>query len=251
MKKLFFIGAALAVSFATPVMAADMPVKAPPLIVAPVPNWSGCYVGAHVGYGWARKENSDDPSSNWFLGQPLTVYADGFIGGGQVGCNYQWTSDFVIGIEGEFSGTGIRGSTRPTVGFLTSLTAHAQTNSISTVTGRLGYSWSRALLYVKGGGAWAHDEYSGDWAFAPFSGTVSASETRTGWTLGVGFEHALDSNWSARIEYDYYNFGTRAVSFPVGPPVVGTYYVGDIHQEVSAIKLGVNYRFGGPLVARY
>jgi outer membrane immunogenic protein len=252
MKRQLIMGAVVAAYFATPAKAADLKVlKAAPKIV-PVATWTGCYVGAHIGYGWSRKENSDNPSSNWFLGQPATVDADGLIGGGQIGCDYQLNPAFVVGVEVDYVGAGLRGSTSPPVPFLTSLTVHARTDSIGTVTGRLGYSFSGfTLLYVKGGGAWAHNKYSADWALAPFGGTITASETRSGWTLGVGLEHIFAPNWSARIEYDYYNFGTRAVTFPVGAPAVGTYYIGDIHHDVSAVKLGVNYRFGGPIVARY
>jgi outer membrane immunogenic protein len=245
--------AAVSFSFAATgvAVAADMPIKA----AAPPFSWSGCYLGAHVGYGWGRTDNRDDPSSSVFLGSPLTVYTDGFLGGGQVGCNYQWTPDLVIGLEGDISGAGIDGSTNVVATVIVpndlGVVAHAKTDMIATATARLGYAMGHSLLYAKGGAAWAHDKYGGDWSYTgpggPLSGSVHASQTRTGFTFGVGFEHALANNWSLKLEYNYYNFGTRAASMPItGTPLPGSpAYVGDIHPEINAVMLGLNYRFGG------
>jgi len=229
------------IGFASIATAADMPVKARPM--APVGyNWTGCYIGAHVGYGWGHATNTDDPSSNWFLGQAVDVNGNGLLGGGQIGCDYQFTSNFVIGIQGDLAAAGISGSTLVNAAPIT-VNAHAKTDWLGTVTGRLGYSFDSNLLYVKGGVAFAHDKYSGDWSAFGFSGTASGTDTRTGWLLGFGLEHAFDKNWSANIEYNYTGFGTHAVSFPVPPPGFGT-YIGDISQRIQTVKLGINYRFG-------
>jgi outer membrane immunogenic protein len=112
------------------------------------------------------------------------------------------------------------------------------------------------LLYGKGGVAWAGDKYS---AFDAISGlTFAASETRTGWTAGVGVEWAFWTNWSAFLEYDFYGFGHRNVSFTCTDStgaLCGLETV-TIKQDINAVKFGINYRFNwgkgpGPVVARY
>jgi outer membrane immunogenic protein len=241
-------GVACTIASAQFASAADLPVKAP-IYKAPavIPfSWTGCYLGAHIGYGWGQKHDTDNLASDWFLGQPVDVDTDGVLGGGQVGCNYQFTSNFVIGIEGTLSAAGLDGSTTVTSPPV-SVVAHVKTDWLATLAARLGYSFDRSLLYVKGGAAWAHDKYSGDWTFGVvgvngISGSVSATETRTGWLIGVGWEYAFTNNWSAKVEYDYMNFGTKAVSFPVSPPGFGT-YIGDIEQKIQTITVGINYRF--------
>ena len=102
-------------------------------------------------------------------------------------------------------------------------------------------SFDRSLIYAKGGAAWAEDKYSGVWTVLGFTGAVSAKETRTGWTVGGGWEYALWKSLSAKIEYNYLDFGTDRVSFPAG--AFGT-YVGDIDETIHVIKVGLNYRFG-------
>jgi opacity protein-like surface antigen len=123
------------------------------------------------------------------------------------------------------------------------------------VTGRVGWAWDRWLIYAKGGAAWAGDKYSADIPIFPEH--LEASETRTGWTVGGGVEWAFWDNWSAKLEYDFYDFGTRGVTF-IGtfagvPEVVSGI---DIKQTINAVKFGINYRFDwgkgkAPVVARY
>jgi outer membrane immunogenic protein len=165
----------------------------------------------------------------------------GFLGGGQVGCNLQFGSNWVIGIEGDGSGSDIRGDITQTVLGITG-TAHAQTDWIASATGRLGWAWDRWLLYAKGGAAWAGDKYS---AFIPvFNEQLEASETRTGWTVGGGIEWAFWSNWSAKAEYDYYDFGTRTLTLTgtfAGAPIQVSGV--NVRQRISVGKFGINYRF--------
>lgn len=223
-------------------VAADLPIKSPARTLPIAFNWTGCYLGAHVGYGWGRKHIADNANSDWFVGAPIDVDTDGFLGGGQIGCNYQVSPNFVIGIEGDGSGADISGSADVTSGGFFA-TARVKTNWLATLTGRVGVSFDRSLLYAKGGVAWAGDKYEGDWSVFGLSGTVSASETRTGWTIGAGWEYAFSNNWSAKVEYSYMDFGTETVNFPVPPPGTGT-YIGDIDQTIHAVKVGINYRFG-------
>jgi outer membrane immunogenic protein len=238
---------ALALISARPGLAADlgtrMPVKAP--VAAPLPafSWTGCYLGGHVGWGWGRKTFADTPNSDlvgFFTGgaqQSQDVDTDGFLGGGQVGCDYQFTSNWVIGVEGNFSWADISGSA--TVPFdLGDTSFDAKTDWLASVTGRLGYAWDRWLLYAKGGPAWAHDKYN----INTYLGTWAASETRSGWTVGGGLEWAFANNWSAKLEYQYYDFGSRDLNF-FNPGFSSE--VENVKQQIQTVKLGLNFRFGG------
>ena len=259
MKKLLLATVALsALAISAPSFAADLraPVlKAPPPAAAPAPwSWTGCYVGGHVGGTWGTKEAFDP-----FDGSPLgSGTVNGFLGGGQVGCNYQvnWV---VFGVEGDFSWTNASGSG---IGNFSGKSGGiANIDWYATATARIGGTIDHALLYLKGGAAWVRDRYSsgsGCIGFAELSDgdldgceTFSATETRTGWTVGAGVEYAFTRNWSGKIEYDYMDFGTRTLRFtdPGGDEFTDL----SIRQRVHTVKAGVNYKFdwGGPIAARY
>jgi outer membrane immunogenic protein len=224
-------------------MAADIsrPVyKAPPAGALPVTyDWTGFYIGGHVGYGWAEKDWRDA------FGLNVSNKANGFLGGGQVGFNYQ-IGQFVLGAEGDFSWSGINGgtSTGAIIGAPVGATFNTDVRWISTLTGRAGVAFDRWLVYGKGGVAWANDRFSTN-AYT-FPASVDVTDTRIGWTAGAGVEYAFAPNWSAKLEYDFADFGNRAVSFAPGTST-------NIDQQVHMVKFGVNYKFGipGAVTARY
>lgn len=223
-----FSGAAAAADMGRPVY------KAPPAgVMAPtVYDWTGFYVGGHVGYGWSTRNWND--SSGLFN---VSHDADGFLGGGQVGFNYQ-IGQFVLGVEGDMSWSGISGSSNVgAVGFNTDV------DWTATLTGRAGIAFDRWLVYGKGGVAWAADKYSTNFYSIP---TIELSQTRTGWTAGAGVEYAFAQQWTAKLEYNYMDFGTDRVSFAPG-------WATDIDQKIHTVKFGINYKFGvpGALLARY
>ena len=216
--------------------AADLPPGPPPpppvapiAYAPPVFNWTGIYFGGHVGGGYAGSSWSDplmaagsDSFSSW-----------GFLGGAQVGGNIQFNR-LVLGVEGDFSWTSIKNKGTDSVG-------DALNTSVpwtSTVTGRVGAAFDRLLLYGKGGVAFAEDNSS----ITNLAGSSSSTNLmRTGWTVGTGLEYALDRNWSAKIEYDYLGFGSKALDF--GAPLAVT---SSSTLNVQEIKAGINFRFGGP-----
>jgi outer membrane immunogenic protein len=231
-------------------MAADLSARplykaAPPPL--PVFSWTGFYIGAHVGAGWSTVE-SDITGFGGGLGGgtfPLSSHNNnGFLAGGQVGADYQ-TGWAVLGVEASGSWTNIKGHA-PCLVALTCATEH---NWLITAAGRFGVAWDHTLVYVKGGAAWADPKYSATFPGAAF--TTTAQETRVGALFGAGIEQAIAGGWSARIEYNYIDFGTRNLNFPIaGAPVAVT---SDITEKMHTIKFGLNYRFGGygPVVAKY
>jgi outer membrane immunogenic protein len=236
----------LALISARPGLAADLPTRMP-VKAAPAPvrvfSWTGCYLGGHVGWGWGRKTFTDTPDGflvSDLVGSMSSVDVDtnGFLGGGQVGCDYQFATNWVVGVEGNFSWADISGSaTFPNIA-LDFSTFHAKTDWLASGTGRLGYAWDRWLVYAKGGAAWAHDKYTVD-----YLGTWAASETRSGWTVGGGLEWAFADNWSAKLEYQFYDFGSKDVTF-INAATSGS-GVENVKQQIQTVKLGLNYRFSG------
>jgi outer membrane immunogenic protein len=263
MKKLLFASVAgVALVAGAPAHAADLRTRPtydpPPPVVAPVPifTWTGCYIGGHVGGGWGRKTFSDNPDSAEFAvasggstPESITNDVSGFLGGGQVGCNYQFSPNWLVGVEGSFSGADINGDVVDP--FNTGKTFHAKTDWLASVTGRVGWTWNRWMVYGKGGIAWAHDHFSANDVSDNFS-LLPVTETRTGWTVGAGIEWAFLPNWSAFVEYDFYDFGTRTEAFAWSPS--STNPTIDIKQQVQTAKIGINYLFNwgkAPVVARY
>ena len=215
--------------------------KAPPAGVLPATyDWTGFYIGGHVGYGWATKDWRD--SFGLF---DVSTNLNGFLGGGQVGFNYQ-VQQFVFGVEGDFSWTGIKGGStqNAVIAAPVGSTFNTDVNWTSTLTGRLGLAFDRWLVYGKGGVAWARDRFSTT-AYT-FPASVDVTDTRLGWTAGAGVEYAFLPNWSAKLEYNFMDFGNKAVSFAPGRST-------DVDQQIHAVKFGINYKFGfpGAVTARY
>jgi outer membrane immunogenic protein len=206
--------------------AADLPVKAPPYQPPPPYNWTGIYIGGFAGGLWAHKD--------WTFVTGVgdnSHTADGFFGGGQIGINYQFYTNWVIGAQFDWGWTNADGSADCTGG----VTCTTKVKDLGSVTGRLGYAWDNWLLYAKGGGAWVKDDYDTSGA-----GVFTGSATPGGWTVGGGLEWGFLPNWSLFAEYDYYDFGTKRISFN---DTAGTHDDFDAKQTVSVAKVGVNYRF--------
>lgn len=222
---------------ATSASAADMTIKAP--VVAPVPLWTGFYLGIHGG-GGVGSSRLVDP--DFTIAQDrVTMDTRGAIAGAQVGANWQF-DNLVVGGELDVSWSSIRGN-RPAdpANIASGLTVAYQ--ALATGTGRIGYAAGDLLAYGKAGVAWANIDYQS------FTGTpfpVVVNHQRTGLTGGLGLEYALTRNFSARVEYDYLYFGPASIA-------LGTRRSpSSVDHQLHLLKLGVNYRFNGdPIVARY
>jgi outer membrane immunogenic protein len=250
MKKFLLAGVAFSALVAAPALAADIPVRRPaPVYRAPVVtyySWTGCYIGGHAGSMWVQKDwsvNAADPF--FFAGQSFGSHdANGWLGGAQAGCNYQ-VGSWVFGLQGDYAWTDASATSADLLNGPGS-TIGSKVKGLGSITGRVGYAWDRVLGYVKGGGAWERDEYT---MTAP--GIIATgSDTRSGWTVGIGAEYAFTYNFTGFIEYDYYGFGTKAHTF--NTQFGGLWDIADIKENKSVLKIGVNWKFGaGPIVANY
>jgi outer membrane immunogenic protein len=257
MKKVMLASLALTALVAAPAMAADMRVrKAPPPPPPPIPvfTWTGCYVGGHIGGLWASKD--------WFFhepGEPEFGFsegghdADGFLGGIQGGCDYQFGGPgggFVIGIAADYAWANADGEHISIL--FPEERLHSEIESVASITGRLGWAVDRFLIYVKGGVAWERDKYHVRNIFVPES-QWHAEETRTGFTLGFGGEFAFTNFLSAFVEANWYSFDDEELHFT---SCCEDPFRERIEEDKFVVKGGFNFRFGGlfgkaPVAARY
>jgi outer membrane immunogenic protein len=257
MKGILLAGSAMAaVLIAGTANAADLPArvyKAPPIVETW--SWTGFYVGVHVGGAWGTKEWTDPfyslKGAFRRVGETAASYSvNGVLGGFQAGVNYQmgWV---VVGAEAQFSWTGLRGTGNcENLTTFTGTTCNTKVPWLGTAALRLGGTIDHALLYVKGGAAWAHDQHD---VFRTAWTNPSVSDTRWGYMVGAGVEYAFTANWSGKIEYDFMDFGKTDYHFaPLGVPGTTAFADVSIRQYIHLVKVGLNYRFGySPVVAKY
>ena len=200
-------------------------------------SWTGCYVGAQIGYGWATANHSFDNGAPSDTSKP-----NGVVGGGLVGCNYQ-INTFVVGIEGDIEASDIMG------GEFANLTGGTSAGSShmkwdGSVRGRLGYAMDRSLFYVTGGWAFARFDLGGGPGSALFAGgglptCCGYSANMNGWTLGGGWEYAFTNNLSGRIEYRYTDYGTASGTLgPLYPTVTMP-----VNVKTNVVRVGVSWKF--------
>jgi opacity protein-like surface antigen/outer membrane protease len=265
MKSLLRAGIVLAaMASAGQVSAADMPVKAVPPIA--VYNWTGFYVGVHVGAGLGFSEFSDPYGASIFGD---TVRTPAFLLGAQAGYNWQAPgSNWVWGVEGDLSWLLAEGTNTCFTGFapvpgfgigmITSSNCRARPDLTGTLIARLGLatgSGGRTLLYLKGGAAFLHNRLDAttNFGFGVFPITATSNEpTSWGWTIGAGIEQAVAPAWSVKLEYDYLNFAdasfTSPGTFTTTPGIVGFFVpvAGapvTVRQDMHQVKIGLNYHF--------
>jgi outer membrane immunogenic protein len=238
--------------------AADMPLKAPR--AAPyLFSWTGCYIGGNVGGAWSHQDaHSVAPSVLDQAPGDVSIKGSSVIGGGQLGCNYQIASNWVIGIEGDFDATGIKETASFPNLFLNGkpvgsgiITFSHDVNWVASVRGRLGFVvGTNALVYGTGGAAWANVDHVGFDAFengCPNCGTTSFSSTKSGWVAGGGLEWAWGPNWLFRAEYLHYEIGgASSTAFgtvpPFAPGEVAAVFTFD-RLKIDAVRAGLSYKF--------
>jgi outer membrane immunogenic protein len=224
MKKVLLASACL-FALAAPASAADLaarPYTKAPVAVASVYNWTGFYLGVVGGGAW--ESASGDPKMK-----------GGFVGG-TAGYNWQ-TGNVVFGIEADGAWADVSASATDA---LTGITVRSKTDALGTVRGRIGYAVNNVLFYGTGGYAWIDNKLS----VSTLGVTVSDSKFHSGWTVGAGVEAFFAPQWSVKGEYLYRSLGGETYFSAIAPVTTGT-------LNFHTVQVGVNYHFGGPVVAKY
>ena len=225
-------------------LAATPYAKAAP-IVAAIYDWSGFYIGINGGGGSAHS-CWDDLVPAGAIPQGCNN-ATGGTAGGQIG--YRWrTVDWVFGIEGQGNWADFSGSNVTPVGAnpFGGAVDRTRVDAFGLITGQIGYAWNNVLVYVKGGGAAV--DYKYDIFSAGGAAVASGNQARWGETIGAGLEFGFAPNWSLGVEYNHIFLDDRTVTLTLAGAAVST---DRIHQDVDLGLVRLNYRFGGPVVARY
>jgi outer membrane immunogenic protein len=291
MKRMLIGISAAASLLATSALAADLPARTytkAPVYVEPVYTWTGFYVGGNIGYSWTNWDstnvggNPTFPGTPTFFGNTANPNVNGVVGGVQAGYNWQFSPNWVLGIEGDFNGTGERASdpANASLSFpsgigtgicdahpiCTTTITGATTNDwklpwFATLRARLGYvpeaTW---LIYATGGLAIGEMGFStSTTATATITNSVGAvfpgfpvtastafsqNTTRVGYAVGGGVEKMVSQNWSVKVEYLYLGWGSYTF-------LSGTGYDTNVRLHDNIVRVGVNYKFGGPVVAKY
>jgi outer membrane immunogenic protein len=227
---LFGIAGLLALAWASPSLAADLPrpaYKAPVYIAPAAFSWTGFYLGLNGGYAWGHSDWNNPVAGN------VSFNTKKYLLGGTFGYNWQ-TGNFVFGLEGDVDASWVDGSTTAgAAGAPCGGTGCTTKNSwLGTGRGRLGYAFDRFLPYITGGAA-----------FGNIKGTAanggSVDKTKVGWAAGAGVEWAFFTNWSAKIEYLYADLGKVTCD----AATCGGGADSEITYKTNMVRLGVNYRF--------
>ncbi|UPJ65922.1 outer membrane beta-barrel protein [Bradyrhizobium sp. 191] len=253
-KILFGAISAMALGLAAPASAADLaarPYTKAPAPVATIYDWSGFYIGINGGGGTSRKcWDFVTPATGVLVGEGCHNATGGTVGG-QVG--YRWQStNWVFGFEGQGNWADFTGDN---ISAVSGLRNQSTIDSFGLITGQIGYAWNNVLLYVKGGAAVVGDRYR-TYDVATGLEFDRANETRWGGTVGVGVEFGFAPNWSVGFEYDHIFLGHRTIDFTgsgnfVAAPLGAFTASNRIGQDVDIGLIRLNYRWGGPMIARY
>jgi outer membrane immunogenic protein len=216
------------------VFAADLPARTGPGgpggpgLPPPLPyfNWTGFYIGGNLG-GVFESDNVTDQ----FLGESFGSNRSGFIGGGQIGYNWQFAPWGVVGVEWMFDGTSLSSNTDA----VNLVRANESVDWITTVAGRLGFAVNNWLFYGKGGGGWVHDRLTvNDLAL---NNGFTASQTSGGWLAGAGIEYGITRNWTVRVDYSHIGLDSVNESGFFASDLV------TLSRHFDIVTAGANFKF--------
>ena len=261
--KKFLLATVALSAFAGSAIAADLPVRrappAPAFVAVPVFTWTGFYVGGNAGYGFSGDNSvttvgafpaAQTAIASGFIPSNTKLKPEGFVGGGQIGYNWQFGS-VVLGAEADFQYTDL-GQTRTLSNNLGIYSSYrTNTTWLGTVRGRVGYAWDRWMVYGTGGLAYG-DVYNRHFVGTTGSAPVFAGankDTETGYTVGAGVEYALPStSWlgsaaTIKVEYLYYDLGKRTIT--ASSPTVGPAFNSRFQNDGHIVRAGLNWKFSG------
>jgi outer membrane immunogenic protein len=237
--------------------------KAPALPMAPYYSWTGFYIGGNIGYSVGSDRASgvlSVPNFKETSGPDTAIVPFGAIGGGQLGYNWQGGSNWLVGFEADFQGSGQKGTScvvgcinAPSAALLQTFTARHTLDYFGTVRGRFGFVNNDALFYVTGGGVYgrvnqtleARQSLAGVGTFS----AGSTIENKFGFVVGAGLEASLGGNWTGKIEYLYMDLGSTGTGLAgtvPGVPVTPFTFTASSTIRDNIVRAGLNYRFGEP-----
>jgi outer membrane immunogenic protein len=254
-RRLSLSGVVMATLSCSAALAADLASPPPPVPYVPAFTWTGFYLGANVGFGGDRFVYPFDAiavGGGAAVAGSASINSSGVIGGGQVGYNWEFPNNFLLGFETDFDGAAIRGKTTANVAgeiggapFAVAAQLGSRIDYIGTVRARVGYAWDRFLVYGTGGFAYGQVNSAASASIAANGGAVAISTSqnngRTGWTAGGGFEYAITNNLTVKTEYLYVDLGTNTLLNRNLFSVVAV----NIRQKTTAniVLAGLNYKF--------
>jgi outer membrane immunogenic protein len=265
MNKLLIATAAVALATVGTAGAADLPMKAPPMVAPPVYSWTGCYIGVGGGYGmWNQDEFLETNPGLFALQTPTTLGGRGWFGTGQIGCDYQFNGPWVIGAfaDGDVGSIkGVQGNNFIVPGFgPTGFTSTEKESSSWAVGGRIGYTpFPKLLTFVSGGWTQAHfDAITFNAAIlgipVPAANLTVPSHNYNGWFLGGGYEYGFDWApglfWKTEYRFAQYKADDLVLNFANGAPT-GLGFNAEKFIQTVRTELVWRFNWGGPVVARY
>jgi outer membrane immunogenic protein len=252
MKKALLVGVSLVAMGTAPAFAADLPAraytKAPEMMMPALYDWSGFYIGLNGG----DASSHECYTINSVAGVAVVPNSEGChnatggLLGGQVGYRWQMTS-WVFGFEAQGDWADLRGSNSSLTAIIP-YTNQTKVDAIGLFTGQIGYAWNNVLWYAKGGAAVTDNKYSSFFTATNVQFNA-ASDTRWGGAVGTGIEFSFAPNWSVAFEYDHLFMGNPNITFPTSTNAVTR--SDSIKQDVDMGTVRINYRFGGPVIAKY
>lgn len=204
-------------------MAADLPTKAAYQAVPLLYNWTGFYVGIYGGGGWGKHDRSNIAGFN------NSYNSTGGLIGATAGYNWQFNNPLVVGLEGDIAWASIKGDD----GGVGGTVDESKYRWLGSVRGRIGYAFNNFLVFGTGGWAFANIDHTN---FGP--PVDSFNNDRSGWTLGGGVEYAFQKNWTARVDYRYYDFGTYTRSAPTNGILPYS-----VDNRLQTVTVGLSYKF--------
>jgi outer membrane immunogenic protein len=236
----FVIGAFAIIACSAPTLAADLAVKAP--VATTTFSWTGCHAGGRVGAVISQDTSTGSPEG------PTNFSAAGFLGGGQAGCDYQFAPNWVVGAEGQASWSSLSSSRTanvafPALGVTVPGRYTVRNDFLASSTARLGYSFfDNWLVFARGGAAWTQEKIDNALTVQGISADPNTTTTRLGWTAGTGVEWAFAQQWSADIEYGYYEFGSHGATL-TDPAYKGFINMRPLTDRLHTTTAGLNYHF--------
>jgi outer membrane immunogenic protein len=229
--------------------AADLPPAVPYARAPMIPafyDWSGFYTGLNGGWGWSNNcWTLPDATGAFTVADSCHNAASGF-GGGQIGYRLQ-NGGFVFGAEVQGDWANLRGSSLSLVN--PANTNNTRIDSFGLFTGQVGYAYDTALFYVKGGGAVAGNRFSITATAGNAPVATAGTQSRWGGTVGAGIEYSFAPDWSVAVEYDHLFMPDRQGTFFT--PTGALFSTENLRQSVDLLSVRINYRWGGPVLAKY